>query len=70
MYWTIGVFIAITGFCVYLELAAFFPNRSGADVVYLEQAYPRPKHFFPIAYAVYSVLLSFSSSNAVGKSWT
>ncbi|KAF4414593.1 high affinity methionine permease [Fusarium acutatum] len=39
--------------------------RSGAEVVYLEQAYPRPKHFFPIAYAVQSVVLSFSSSNAI-----
>ncbi|KAI2616808.1 amino acid transporter [Hypoxylon sp. NC1633] len=65
IYWTIGFLFAIAGFCVYLELASYFPNRSGADVVYLEQEYPRPKHFFPITFAVYSVLLSFSSSNAI-----
>lgn len=57
--------MALAGFGTYLELASYFPNRSGAEVVYLEQAYPRPKYFFPIAFAVQSVLLSFSSSNAV-----
>ncbi|KAI1097552.1 amino acid transporter [Jackrogersella minutella] len=65
IYWTIGVFLAIAGFSVYLELASYFPNRSGSQVVYLEQEYPRPKHFFPVAFAVFSVLLSFSSSNAI-----
>ncbi|KAJ3962406.1 hypothetical protein N0V92_000883 [Colletotrichum tropicale] len=67
IYWTIGFLMALAGLSVYLELASYFPNRSGAEVVYLEQAYPRPKHFFPIAFAVQSVLLSFSSSNAIGK---
>ncbi|KAI8263161.1 hypothetical protein K4K53_009608 [Colletotrichum sp. SAR 10_77] len=65
IYWTIGFLMALAGLSVYLELASYFPNRSGAEVVYLEQAYPRPKHFFPIAFAVQSVLLSFSSSNAI-----
>ncbi|KAJ0143064.1 High-affinity methionine permease, partial [Colletotrichum tanaceti] len=65
MYWVIGFLMAASGFSVYLELASYFPNRSGSEVVYLEQAYPRPKHFFPVAYAVQSVILSFSSSNAV-----
>jgi hypothetical protein len=57
--------LAISGFSTYLELASYFPSRSGSEVVYLEQAYPRPKYFFPIAYAVQSVILSFSSSNAI-----
>ncbi|KAI0514855.1 high-affinity methionine permease [Xylaria bambusicola] len=65
LYWTIGILLAVTGFSVYLELASYFPNRSGGEVVYLEQAYPRPRHFFPIAFAFYSVVLSFSSSNAI-----
>ncbi|KAF4450778.1 hypothetical protein F53441_6110 [Fusarium austroafricanum] len=65
IYWFIGFVMAVAGFCVYLEFASYFPSRSGAEVVYLEQAYPRPKHFFPIAYAVQSVVLSFSSSNAI-----
>ncbi|KAF4499867.1 high affinity methionine permease [Fusarium agapanthi] len=66
IYWFIGFIMAIAGFCVYLEFASYFPSRSGTEVVYLERAYPRPKHFFPIAYAVQSVVLSFSSSNAIG----
>ncbi|KAI0895144.1 amino acid transporter [Annulohypoxylon nitens] len=65
IYWAIGFFLAVTGFSVYLELASYFPNRSGSEVVYLEQEYPRPKHFFPVSFAVFSVLLSFSSSNAI-----
>ncbi|KAF6817720.1 high affinity methionine permease [Colletotrichum plurivorum] len=65
MYWVIGFLMASAGFSVYLELASYFPNRSGSEVVYLEQEYPRPKHFFPVAFAVQSVILSFSSSNAV-----
>ncbi|CEI62429.1 hypothetical protein FVEN_g4971 [Fusarium venenatum] len=63
--WVIGFIMAASGFSVYLELASYFPNRSGSEVVYLEQAYPRPKHFFPVTFAVQSVILSFSSSNAV-----
>ncbi|KAM0280648.1 hypothetical protein ACHAQH_003955 [Verticillium albo-atrum] len=65
IYWVIGFLMAVAGLSVYLELASYFPNRSGGEVVYLEQAYPRPKHFFPVAYAVQSVILSFSSSNAI-----
>ncbi|KAM5344861.1 hypothetical protein ACJ41O_010723 [Fusarium nematophilum] len=65
MYWVIGFFMAAAGICVYLELAGYFPNRSGSEVVYLEQQYPRPKHFFPITFAVQSVLLNFGSSNAI-----
>ncbi|KAF4302706.1 Amino acid/polyamine transporter I [Botryosphaeria dothidea] len=65
MYWVIGFIISCCGLGVYLELASYFPARSGAEVVYLEQAYPRPKYFFPVAFAVQTVILSFSSSNAV-----
>ncbi|KAJ2976868.1 hypothetical protein NQ176_g4691 [Zarea fungicola] len=65
IYWTIGAIMAIAGFGTYLELASYFPSRSGSEVVYLEQAYPRPKYFFPVAFAVQTVVLSFSSSNAI-----
>ncbi|KAL6360675.1 hypothetical protein LRP88_06382 [Fusarium phalaenopsidis] len=67
IYWVIGFVMAAAGICVYLELAGYFPNRSGSEVVYLEQQYPRPKHFFPITFAVQSVLLNFGSSNAIGN---
>lgn len=49
---------------VYLELASYFPSRSGGEVVYLEQAFPRPRHFFPVAFAFQTIILSFMSSNA------
>jgi hypothetical protein len=43
----------------FTELASFFPGRSGAEVVFLEQAYPRPRFFVPTTFAITSVLLSF-----------
>ncbi|KAK2803576.1 hypothetical protein FQN51_003338 [Onygenales sp. PD_10] len=64
-YWFIGFVIAACAQAVYLELASYFPSRSGSEVVYLEQAFPRPKWFFPTAFAIQTVMLSFSSSNAI-----
>lgn len=68
VFWTIGLLIAGSQLAVYVELASYFPNRSGSEVVYLEQGYPRPKYLLPTAFAVQSVLLSFSSGNAIGES--
>lgn len=65
IYWALGFLTSIAGFSVYLEYASYFPNRSGSEVVYLEQAYPRPKWLFPTSFAFQSVLLSFSSDNAI-----
>ncbi|KAK8199530.1 amino acid transporter-like protein [Phyllosticta capitalensis] len=65
MYWFIGFVISACSLGTYLELASYFPSRSGSETVYLENAYPRPKWFFPTAFAVQTVILSFSSSNAV-----
>lgn len=59
--------LCIASGAVYLEFTAYFPSRSGSEVVFLEQAFPRPTWFFPTTFAVQSVLLSFGSSNAVGK---
>ena len=66
LYWFIGYLISLSSLAVYLEYASYFPNRSGSEVVYLEQAYPRPKYFFPIAFAVQSVVLSFASGGSIG----
>ncbi|TDZ18190.1 High-affinity methionine permease [Colletotrichum orbiculare MAFF 240422] len=65
IYWALGFLTSIASFSVYLEFASYFPNRSGSEVVYLEQAYPRPKWLFPAAFAFQSVALSFSSGNAI-----
>lgn len=65
IFWTLGFFISLASLAMYLEFASYFPNRSGSEVVYLEQAFPRPKYFFPLTFAVQTVALSFSASNAI-----
>ncbi|KAK6992933.1 amino acid transporter-like protein [Favolaschia claudopus] len=65
MFWLIGMIIAYAGLSLYLELASMFPHRAGAQVVYLEQAYRKPKYFFPAAFAATTVTLEFSAANAI-----
>ncbi|RDB26216.1 High-affinity methionine permease [Hypsizygus marmoreus] len=65
IFWVIGYAFAGASLAVYLEYASYFPHRSGAEVAYLEKAYPKPKFLLPTTFAVQSVLLSFSSSNAI-----
>jgi hypothetical protein len=66
IWWALGFVTSATSLAVYLEYMAYFPNRSGSEVVYLEQAFPRPRYFFPTTFAFQAVVLSFSSSNAIG----
>ncbi|KAF4124867.1 High affinity methionine permease, partial [Geosmithia morbida] len=66
IYWTLGYFICLTSGSVFLEFTAYFPSRSGGEVVFLEQAYPRPRWLFPTTFAVQNVILSFGSANATG----
>ncbi|TFK27132.1 amino acid transporter [Coprinopsis marcescibilis] len=65
LYWLITPLFAFAGLSLYTELASMFPHRSGAEVVYLEKAYPRPKFFVSTIFAVIAVLTSFSASNAI-----
>lgn len=65
IFWVIGYGFAAASLAVYLEYATYFPHRSGAEVAYLEQAYPKPRFLLPTAFAVLAVLLSFTSSNAI-----
>ncbi|KAH7028641.1 high-affinity methionine permease [Macrophomina phaseolina] len=64
VYWTLGYLLCLTSGAVYLEFTAYFPSRSGSEVVFLEQAYPRPPWLFPTTFAVQCVILSFGSANA------
>jgi amino acid transporter len=57
--------LILAALAIFLEYASLFPNRSGGQVAYLEQAYPKPAFFFPVTYAFFTVAFSFSSSNAV-----
>ena len=57
VFWVIGFIIAASQLAVYTELASYFPHRSGGEVVYLEQAYPRPKYLLPVVFAIQYVLV-------------
>ncbi|KAA1467531.1 amino acid transporter [Dentipellis sp. KUC8613] len=63
--WLIAPIFAFLALLAYSELASMFPQRSGAEVVYLEQAYPRPRFLVPTTFAITSVLLSYSATNSV-----
>lgn len=65
IYWFIGYLLSHSVLAVYLELASYFSSRSGSEVVYLEQAYPKPRYFFPTLFAFKHVYFSFGSSNAI-----
>ncbi|KAJ3566295.1 hypothetical protein NP233_g7090 [Leucocoprinus birnbaumii] len=65
LYWLIAPLFAFCGLALYTELASMFPDRSGAEVVFLEKAYPRPKYFVSTVFAVTTILTSFSVTNAV-----
>ncbi|BCS23659.1 uncharacterized protein APUU_40103A [Aspergillus puulaauensis] len=64
VYWTLGYLLCLSSGAVYLEFTAYFPSRSGSEVVFLEQTYPRPMWLFPTTFAVQNVILSFGSANA------
>ncbi|KAF8905102.1 amino acid transporter [Gymnopilus junonius] len=64
-FWVLAPIFAFAGLAIYSELASMFPHRSGAEVVYLEQAYPKPRFLISTAFAVTAVLTSFSASNAL-----
>ena len=63
--WVIGGIIAWAGLAYYLELGSYFPKRAGGEVVYLEQAWKKPKYLFPAAFAASTVITSFSASNCI-----
>ncbi|KAG2369072.1 amino acid permease-domain-containing protein [Suillus spraguei] len=61
-FWLLSPLFALGGILIYSEYASMFPKRSGAEVVYLEQAYPHPRFLVPVMFAVTSVLLSATNS--------
>ncbi|OAX36308.1 amino acid transporter [Rhizopogon vinicolor AM-OR11-026] len=65
VFWLLAPLFALCGLMVYSEYASMFPKRSGAQVVFLEQAYPRPRFFIPVTFAVTSVILSLKAANAI-----
>ncbi|CAH2351742.1 high-affinity methionine permease [[Candida] railenensis] len=63
--WVTGFIIAMLQILVYIEFVTYFKRRSGGNVVYLEQSYPKPKFLVASTYAAVSVILSFSTSSAI-----
>ncbi|KZV88646.1 amino acid transporter [Exidia glandulosa HHB12029] len=63
--WVLVPFIAFAGLTIYNEFASMFPDRSGGEVVFLEQAFPRPRFFVPISFAITAILLSFSATASI-----
>ncbi|KAG9097730.1 hypothetical protein FS749_005663 [Ceratobasidium sp. UAMH 11750] len=57
--------VTCAGLMIYVELASMCGHkRSGAEVVYLEQAYPRPKYLVSIAFAITTVLSGYTGIGA------
>ncbi|KAJ1304374.1 hypothetical protein OPQ81_005526 [Rhizoctonia solani] len=51
--------ITLAGLMVYIEMSSMCGHkRSGAEVVYLEEAYPKPRFLLPTAFALITALLS------------
>ncbi|CAM9010285.1 unnamed protein product [Wickerhamomyces anomalus] len=63
--WVVGFIIALFKVVIYIEYVTYFKNRSGGDVAYLEQAFPKPMFLVPTVYAAVNVVLSFLNSSAV-----
>ncbi|KAF2770771.1 high affinity methionine permease [Teratosphaeria nubilosa] len=64
MLWLLGLAIAFSGLCIWLELGCMIP-RSGGEKVYLEAMYKRPKLLATTVFAIYSIVLGFTASACI-----
>ena len=64
MLWVLGFVLSFFGLFIWLEFGTMIP-RSGGEKVYLEAAFPRPKHLTTVMFAANSILLGFSASNSI-----
>lgn len=64
VFWVVGFIVTLFSIAVYIEFVTYFRRRSGGEVAYLEQAFPRPKFMVPVIFAAVNVILSFSTSSA------
>ncbi|KAL3481103.1 amino acid/polyamine transporter I [Aspergillus californicus] len=62
--WVLGLLLAGSGLCVWLELGCMIP-RSGGEKVYLEAVYRRPKLLITVIFAVQAVALGFTASGCI-----
>lgn len=57
--WVLGLLLAASGLCVWLELGCMIP-RSGGEKVYLEAVYRKPNLLITVVFAVQAVALGFT----------
>ncbi|CAK7232611.1 hypothetical protein SBRCBS47491_008331 [Sporothrix bragantina] len=62
--WVVGSLISFCGLAVYLDLGTAIP-RSGGERVYLERIFRRPRMLATCMFMTYTVLLGFSTPNAI-----
>lgn len=64
LFWFMAAGIAYTGLLLYLELGSYLPVN-GATKKFLEYIYPRPAYMTTVVFSVFTILFSFSSTNAL-----
>ncbi|GME72218.1 unnamed protein product [Ambrosiozyma monospora] len=64
IFWVVGFLVTLIQVFMYIEYVTYFRKRSGGDVVYLEQGFPKPQFMIPVTYAAVTVILSFGTSSA------
>ncbi|KAM0816632.1 putative Amino acid permease/ SLC12A domain-containing protein [Seiridium cardinale] len=62
--WVVGSIISFCGLAVYLELGTAMP-KSGGERVYLERIFRKPRMLATCMFMSYTVLLGFSTPNAI-----
>ncbi|KAI1324599.1 high affinity methionine permease [Xylariaceae sp. FL0255] len=62
--WVLGLLLALSGLCVWLEFACMIP-RSGGEKNYLEAVYRKPKLLITIIFAVQAIALGFTASGCI-----
>lgn len=65
MLWVLGLLLAASGLCVWLEFACMIP-RSGGEKVYLEAVYRQPTLLITVVFAVQAIALGFTGKKLRG----
>ncbi|KAF7299784.1 Amino acid transporter [Mycena chlorophos] len=62
--WVLGFLLSLFGLFIWMELGTMMP-RSGAEKVYLEAMYPRPKYLATVVFTANAILLGFTASSCI-----
>ncbi|KAI5808646.1 amino acid/polyamine transporter I [Peziza echinospora] len=63
--WTTGAVMTFAALIIYLEFGAAFPFN-GAEIVYVDEAYKRPRYFAVIVVSIMFVMLGHNAANCIG----